>query len=58
MTTTSRPLGSKHHALSALALAVSLASASAAHADALSDLKDQTETLQRKVTDLSGGAVR
>jgi len=38
---------------SSIALAVSLACASAvAHADTLSDLKQQTETLQRKVTEL------
>jgi hypothetical protein len=36
-----------------IALAVSLTCASAdAHADTLSDLKEQTETLQRKVTEL------
>ena len=53
MTTTSRPLGSKHRAWSALALAASLTGASAvANADTLSDLKEQTETLQRKVTEL------
>ena len=53
MTTTSRPLGSKHHAWGALTLAASLTGASAiAHADTLSDLKEQTETLQRKVTEL------
>jgi hypothetical protein len=53
MTTTTRTLSSKHPAWSALALAVSLTSASAiAHADALSDLKEQTEALQRKVTEL------
>jgi outer membrane DcaP-like protein len=53
MTTTNRPLGSKHRAWSALALAVSLTGASAiAHADTLSDLKEQTEALQRKVAEL------
>ncbi len=45
--------------LSALALAISLAGASAvARADALSDLKEQTETLQRKVTDLENSQRR
>jgi outer membrane DcaP-like protein len=48
-----RPLGSKHHAWSALALAVSLTGAGAvARADALSDLREQTEALQRKVNEL------
>src|SRR5258708_21606323 len=50
---TTRPLGSKHHAWSALALAVSLTGADAvAPADTLSDLKEQTEALRRKVNDL------
>lgn len=53
MTTTKRPSSSKHRAWSALALGMSLTGASAvAHADALSDLKEQTETLQRKVSEL------
>lgn len=53
MTTTKRPSSSKHRAWSALALGISLAGASAvAHADALSELKEQTETLQRKVAEL------
>jgi hypothetical protein len=53
MTTTNRALGPKHRALSAIALAVSLTGASAvAHADTLSDLKEQTDALQRKVTEL------
>ena len=50
---TTRPLGSKHHAWSALALAVSLTGAgAAARADTLSDLREQTEALQRKVNEL------
>src|SRR5712671_7162075 len=50
---TTRPLGSKQHAWSALTLAVSLAGAGAvARADTLSDLKEQTEALQRKVNEL------
>jgi hypothetical protein len=50
---TTGPLGSKHHAWSALALAVSLTGAGAvARADALSDLREQTEALQRKVNEL------
>src|SRR6266852_6254367 len=50
---TTRPLGSKHQAWSALALAVSLAGAgSVARADTLSDLREQTEALQRKVNEL------
>src|SRR2546428_13101466 len=53
MTTTNGPLGSKHRAWSALALAVSLTGAGAvARADALSDLREQTEALQRKVNEL------
>src|SRR5712692_1164652 len=64
---TTRPLGSKHHAWSALALAVSLTGAgTVARADTLSDLREQTEALQRKVneleeaqrkTALTGGAI-
>src|SRR2546425_4145351 len=50
---TTRPLGSKHHAWSALALAVSLTGADAvARADTLSDLREQTDALQRKVNEL------
>src|SRR6266849_5561892 len=50
---TTRPLGSKNHAWSALALAVSLTGADAvARADTLSDLREQTEALQRKVNEL------
>src|SRR3989449_9405876 len=53
MTTTNGPLGSKHRAWSALALAVSLTGAGAvARADALLDLREQTEALQRKVNEL------
>src|SRR2546425_13297934 len=53
MTTTNGPLGSKHRAWSALALAVSLTGAdAAARADTLSDLKEQTEALRRKVNEL------
>jgi len=51
--TTHGPLGLKHHAWSALTLAVSLTGACAvARADALSDLREQTEALQRKVNEL------
>src|SRR2546425_8959715 len=50
---TTRPLGLKHHAWSALAFAVSLTGAGAvARADTLSDLREQTEALQRKVNEL------
>src|SRR6266550_3029126 len=43
----------KHHAWSALALAVSLTGAgAAARADTLSDLREQTDALQRKVNQL------
>jgi hypothetical protein len=50
---TTRPLGSKHHAWSTLALAVSLTGAGAvARADTLSDLREQTDALQRKVNEL------
>src|SRR2546425_6289902 len=53
MTTTNGPLGWKHRAWSALALAVSLTGAgAAARADTLSDLREQTEALQRKVNEL------
>ena len=53
MTTNNTLLGSKPRALSAFALALTLAGAgAAAHADALSDLKDQTDALQRKVAEL------
>jgi hypothetical protein len=53
MSATRRPLNSKHGVRSAFALAVSLAGAcSVAHADALLDLQEQTETLQRKVAEL------
>ena len=48
-----KPLVLKHHALSTLTLAVSLTAAGAfARADALSDLREQTEVLQRKVNEL------
>src|SRR5439155_5500492 len=48
-----KPLVLKHHALSTLTLAVSLTAACAvARADALSDLREQTEVLQRKVNEL------
>src|SRR5258706_8759121 len=51
--TTNGPLGLKHHVWGALTLAVSLAGAGAvARADTLSDLKEQTEALQRKVNEL------
>jgi len=50
---TTRSLGLKHQAWSALTLAASLTGASAiANADTLSDLKEQTETLQGKVAEL------
>ncbi len=53
MATSIKPLVSKHHAWSALALAVSLTGVGAvARADALSDLREQTEALQRKVNEL------
>jgi len=53
MAASGKPLVSKHHAWSALALAVSLTGAGAvARADALSDLREQTEALQRKVNEL------
>src|SRR2546427_13177715 len=53
MTTTNGPLGSKHRAGSRLRLAVSLTGAgAAARADTLSDLREQTEALQRKVNEL------
>src|SRR5258707_6344689 len=53
MTTINRPLGSKHHAWSALALAVSLTGADpVARADTLSDLKERTDALQRRVNEL------
>ncbi len=53
MTTINRPLGLKHHAWSALTLAVSLTGIGAvARADTLSDLKEETEALQRKVSEL------
>src|SRR3989442_11582067 len=53
MTTTNGPLGSKHRTWSALALAVSLPGVGAvARADALSDLREQTEALQRKLNEL------
>src|SRR5258708_8313082 len=53
MTTINRPLGSKHHAWSALALAVSLTGAApVARADTLSDLNERTDALQRRVNEL------
>ena len=53
MATSRKPLVLKHHAWSALALAVSLTGVGAvARADALSDLREQTEALQRKVNEL------
>src|SRR5260221_3530860 len=53
MTTINTRLGSKHDAWSALALAVSLTGADAvARADTLSDLKERTDTLQRRVNEL------
>ncbi len=53
MTTSRKPLVLKDHAWSALMLAVSLAGAGGvARADALSDLREQTEALQRKVYEL------
>src|SRR6266571_5041228 len=53
MATSGKPLVLKHHAWSALTLAVSLTGVGAvARADALSDLREQTEALQRKVNEL------
>src|SRR5205809_3663415 len=53
MATSRKPLVLKHRAWSALALAVSLTGAGAvARADALSDLREQTEALQRKLNEL------
>jgi len=53
MATSSKPLVLKHRGWSALTLAVSLAGAGAvARADDLSDLRAQTEALQRKVGEL------
>src|SRR5258706_10447409 len=50
--TTNGPLG-LHHVWSAVTLAVSLTGAGAvARADTLSDLREQTEALQRKVNEL------
>src|SRR2546430_906354 len=53
MATSRKPLVLKHRTWSALALAVSLTGTGAvARADALSDLREQTEALQRKVNEL------
>jgi len=53
MATSSKPLVSKRRALSVLTLAASLTGAVAvARADALSDLSERTEALQRKVNEL------
>jgi len=53
MATSRKPLVLKHRTWSALALAVSLTGVGAvARADALSDLREQTEALQRKLNEL------
>ncbi|HET7765640.1 MAG TPA: DcaP family trimeric outer membrane transporter [Burkholderiales bacterium] len=53
MTTSSKPSASKRRAWSALSLAVSLASTGAvARADDLTDLREKTEALQRKVDEI------